>query len=95
MTRKEATQLAYAFKALSSPVRVRILDMLADGSKCVKAIHKGLRLTQPHVSHHLAILLEAGLVTAKRYGQWVYYTAANPTFVRQSMEYLCGPQMGK
>ena len=63
------------FKALSDPSRIKIVEMLAEnGELCVCRIYERLDMTQPAVSHHLAILKRAGLVCARKQGQWVYYS---------------------
>ncbi len=63
------------FKALGDPTRIRIVEMLAKrGETCVCKIYEQLQMTQPAVSHHLAILKRAGLVNARKEGQWVHYS---------------------
>lgn len=63
------------FKALGDPTRIRIVEMLAEnGELCVCKIYEALNMTQPAVSHHLAILKRAGLVHARKQGQWVHYS---------------------
>ena len=75
-----AAQLAVRFKALSDPLRLRLLSAVAahaGGQACVCDITVGLgalRVGQPTISHHLKVLREAGLVTSQRRGSWVYCT---------------------
>jgi len=69
--------LALFFKALSDPTRLRLLGLLAEGEVCVCFLCEALKLVQPTVSRHLAYLKRAGLVTARREGQWMYYRWAN------------------
>ena len=72
----EAELAARIFKALSEPARVRLLSIIANaGSEgaCVCELVPSLDLTQPTVSHHLRILFEAGLVTRRRRGTWIFY----------------------
>ena len=52
---------AQIFKALSNPVRLEIIDFLADGEKCVCEIVEKLNYEQPHISKSLIKLKEAGL----------------------------------
>ncbi len=74
----EAADLARVFKALSDPVRLRLLSMIAsagDGEVCVCDLTGSFALTGPTISHHLKVLREAGLVDCERRGTWVYYWA--------------------
>lgn len=71
-----ALVLARMFKALSDPVRLRLLSLVAShegGEACVCDISAGFDLTQPTISHHLKVLREAGLLDCERRGTWVYY----------------------
>ena len=70
----ELEELAGLHKALALPVRLRILELIADRPLCVKAITRGLEITQPAVSQHLAVLRQAGLVSAQKHGYMVHYT---------------------
>lgn len=63
------------FKALGDPVRLRIIEMIAaNGETCVCKIVEELAMTQPAISQHLAKLRYAGILTASKRGQWVYYS---------------------
>ena len=70
-----AQSLATRFKALADPSRVAIVNGLAGAEEvCVCDFIGTLGLAQPTVSHHLKVLLEAGLVeVARKRGTWVYY----------------------
>ncbi len=70
-------RLEEVFKALADCTRLRILGLLAAGEVCVCEIHQSLGLPQPTVSRHLAYLRNAGLVTTRKQGLWVYYSVAN------------------
>lgn len=64
--------------AIADPTRRRILQTLKDekNSKaclCAGDIEQRIRLTQPTISHHMAILTKAGLVDADKRGQWRWY----------------------
>ena len=72
-----AIELAAAFKVLSDPVRLRLLSLIAaapDGSACSCDLEAPVGKSQPTVSHHLALLAEAGLITKEKVGRWVYCT---------------------
>jgi len=74
---EDAAELASGFSALSDPVRLRVLSMLAaapDGEVCVCDFVDPLGKSQPTISHHLKILSEAGLVHGDRRGKWVWYS---------------------
>ena len=76
LTAGAATELAHIFKALADPARLRLLSMVAahDGAEaCVCDLTEPLGLTQPTVSHHLKVLVDAGLLTRDKRGVWAYY----------------------
>lgn len=62
------------FKALSIPVKLKIIDFLADGEKCVCEIVEKLNYEQPHISKSLIKLKEAGLIKDRKEGLNVYYS---------------------
>ena len=70
---------AQLFQALSHPVRLRILDILARQEACVCHLTEILGQRQPYVSQQLASLREAGLVTDRRDGTLIYYRLADET----------------
>ena len=61
------------FKALSDPTRREILHILRDGAKTAGEIGSHFAMTGATMSHHLAVLREAGLVTDDKRGKWIYY----------------------
>ena len=66
------------FKAFADPVRLRLLNLLADGEVCVCHLHEALDLPQSTVSRHLAYLRKRGLVVGRKEGLWVHYRLAKP-----------------
>jgi DNA-binding transcriptional ArsR family regulator len=68
-----AHQCAGIMRALGDETRLRILESLLAQEKCVTDLVRELRRTQPHVSHHLRILREAGLVEGLREGKRICY----------------------
>jgi len=73
----DADVLAQAFSALGDPVRLRLLNLIADspeGAICVCDLVPAVGRSQPTVSHHLRILGDAGLVEGERRGKWVWYS---------------------
>lgn len=76
MTAEQAAALASRFKAIGDPTRLRLLSLVAahdGGEACVCDLNEPLELSQPTVSHHLKILVEAGLLTRTKRGTWSYY----------------------
>jgi len=65
------------FKALADETRLRILNLLAHGELCVCEIEQALEIGQSKASRHLAYLRNAGLVTDRREGPWMYYAVAD------------------
>ena len=75
------------FRAISSPTRRALLDKLSSRDQSVQRLAASFQMTVPAVSQHLAILREAGLVTARRAGRWrVYRLNAEP--LRDVMAWL-------
>lgn len=73
----EAEILAAHFKALADPNRLRILSIIsthAEAETCVCDLSEPLGLGQPTISHHLKILVEAGLLNREKRGVWAYYS---------------------
>ncbi len=66
--------LARLFHALSDPTRVEILERLRGGERCVCELTDVLEASQSRLSFHLKTLRQAGLVTDRKEGRWVYYT---------------------
>src|SRR5207249_12032229 len=70
---------ARLFKAFADPVRLRLLNLLAEGREvCVCHLRQALGLPQPTVSRHLAYLRKSGLVVGRKEGLWVHYRLAKP-----------------
>jgi len=67
------------FKAFADPVRLRLLNLLAEGEVCVCHLHEALDLPQSTVSRHLAYLRKRGLVLGRKEGPWVHYRLAKAT----------------
>ncbi len=71
-----AQQLAKVFKALGDPTRLKLLSLIsasANEEMCVCDLTTPVGLSQPTVSHHMKLLVEAGLVTREQRGRWAYY----------------------
>jgi len=71
-----AAALARTLKAVADPARLRLLSMVAaheGGEACVCDLTEPLGLSQPTVSHHLKVLVDAGLLARDKRGVWAYY----------------------
>ena len=76
ITASQAADLARKLKALADPTRLRLVSMVAahdGGEACVCELTEPLGLTQPTISHHLKILVDAGIFTRDKRGVWAYY----------------------
>ena len=76
LSEERAVALAADFAVLADPVRLRLLSLLASaptGEACVCELVEPLDRTQPTVSHHLKILVDAGLIVGEKRGRWVWY----------------------
>lgn len=72
----QAEDLARTFKALSDPTRLRLISIVAASvgeEACVCDLTEPIGLSQPTVSHHLKILMDAGFLTRSKRGTWAYY----------------------
>ena len=72
----DAETLATAFAALSDPVRLRLLSVVAAADEdevCACDLVELSGRSQPTVSHHMKVLVDAGLVAREKRGLWVWY----------------------
>jgi ArsR family transcriptional regulator len=72
---EDARTLARTVKALADPTRLRLVSLVAahGGEACVCDLTEPVGLSQPTVSHHLKVLVDAGLMTRDKRGVWAYY----------------------
>ncbi|MCI2238549.1 metalloregulator ArsR/SmtB family transcription factor [Paenibacillus sp. TRM 82003] len=76
LSAETAATLARTLKAIADPARLRLLSLVAaheGGEACVCDLIEPLGLSQPTVSHHLKVLVEAGLLTRDKRGVWAYF----------------------
>jgi ArsR family transcriptional regulator len=96
------SSLDRALHAIADPTRRRILLVLKEGGSktpapkhihaaclCGGDIEEHIHLSQPTISHHMAILTKAGLVEATKHGQWRWYRR-NDKAIRQVVKMLRG-----
>ncbi|MEM2911563.1 MAG: metalloregulator ArsR/SmtB family transcription factor [Candidatus Bathyarchaeia archaeon] len=69
---------AKVFDALADPVRLKILEFLRDGERCVCEIVPYVGIAQPLVSRHLAILKNCGLIKYRKHGNKRFYSVSDP-----------------
>jgi ArsR family transcriptional regulator len=65
--------VARCCRALSDGTRLQVLEILADGERCVCELTDRLGISQPLLSHHLKVLRDEGLIAARREGRWMRY----------------------
>jgi len=74
----DAERIVAVLKAVAVPARLRLLSLIyahESAEACVCELTGPLGLTQPTVSHHLKVLVDAGLLTRSKRGVWAYYRA--------------------
>lgn len=90
---ERAEELAGLLKAVADPTRLRLLSLVAgtdDGEACICDLTVPVGLSQPTVSHHMKILVEAGLLAREQRGKWAYYRTV-PGAVQQLADALVQP----
>jgi ArsR family transcriptional regulator, arsenate/arsenite/antimonite-responsive transcriptional repressor len=92
-TRNDSDRAAALFHALSDGTRLSILQRLRFGERCVCDLTDALDAAQSRLSFHLKVLKDAGLVTDRRDGRWMYYTLNTETLseVAELIESLALP----
>jgi ArsR family transcriptional regulator, arsenate/arsenite/antimonite-responsive transcriptional repressor len=71
-----AQRLAALLKVIAEPTRLRLLSLVAaqpSGEACICDLTAPVALSQPTVSHHMKLLVEAGLLEREQRGKWAYY----------------------
>jgi ArsR family transcriptional regulator len=88
------------FRALADRTRLRLLNMIGSDEVCVCFFVEILKTNQPKISRHLAYLRRAGIVGARREGQWAHYRIIEPVdaeaakVLQQTMSWLANdPEM--
>jgi len=79
--------LEQLFLSLSDKTRLRLLGLMSGGEVSVGYLADSLGVSQPKISRHLAYLRNAGLVSTRRDGKWIYY-AIEPPVDRSASEIL-------
>jgi ArsR family transcriptional regulator, arsenate/arsenite/antimonite-responsive transcriptional repressor len=95
LSAEEAAALARSLKAVADPIRLRLVSMVAaheGGEACVCELTEPLGLTQPTVSHHLKVLVDAGIFTRDKRGVWAYYALVPGSLEALSAVLAAAPQ---
>lgn len=88
----DAARLADRLKAIADPTRLRLLSLvLAADSACICDLTGPVGVSQPTVSHHMKVLVEAGLLDRERRGRWVHYSVRRDAF-RELADLLGDPR---
>jgi len=77
----EERVLAEIFKALADPNRLKIIEFLLDGERCVCEIYPYIGTSQSNVSQHLKVLRNAGLIDFRKDGKRIIYHVTSPEIV--------------
>lgn len=88
LTADAADALARTLKAIADPARLRIISIVAahgEGSTCACDLEEPLGLSQPTVSHHCKILVDAGILHREKRGTWAHYS-----LVRGALDSIAG-----
>lgn len=70
-------QVAAYFSILSEPMRLKILNLLRDGEKCVQDLVEATATSQANVSKHLKVMLQAGMLARRCEGTAAYYSVTD------------------
>lgn len=90
----DAVELARLFAALSDPVRLRLLSIVAsEGEVCSCNLEAPLSKSQPTISHHTRVLADVGLIVGERRGRWTWWRVA-PEVMQRLRESL-GVDVGR
>ena len=76
LDQRAAERLAAVLKALAEPTRLRLVSMVAaqpDREACICDLTAPIGLSQPTVSHHMKVLVDAGILEREQRGKWAYY----------------------
>lgn len=93
-TLPDSALIARRFHALSDETRLRVVEVLSRGERCVCELQGALDAAQSRLSFHLRVLKEAGLVSHRKEGRWSYYSLDSRGFDEVS-EFLAAVRPGR
>lgn len=70
-------QVAEYFSVLSEPMRLRLLNLLRDGERCVQELVQATATSQANVSKHLKVMLQVGILTRRTEGTSAFYSVTD------------------
>jgi ArsR family transcriptional regulator len=82
MEKNSIQEVIKVFKTLSDPNRMKIIKILTFGPKCVHAIVRELKISQPAVSKHLKILTDSKLLESEKKGMYVHYSLNKDVLIK-------------
>lgn len=94
ITSTDLRQTARLFQALSDETRLLIVQLLARGEHCVCDLQEAVGVYQSRLSFHLRKLKDAGLVSDRKEGRWVYY-ALQPEALEAMRAFLTAAEPGE
>jgi len=62
------------FMAFCDDTRLKVLELLQSGEKCARVLLEQVSVGQSTLSHHMRVLVESGVVAARKEGKWTYYS---------------------
>ncbi len=71
------TDMSNIFKIISNENRLKILSILSSNEVCACVLLENLSINQSTLSHHMKMLVDGGLVSARKHQQWMYYKVNN------------------
>lgn len=81
------TDNANVFKALSDENRLKVLELLLDGEKCVSDLLEKMSIGQSTLSHHIKLMCVSGIIKSRKAGTATYYSV-NPDGAKSAVELL-------
>jgi DNA-binding transcriptional ArsR family regulator len=87
----QSNQISQVFKVIGDSFRIRLLLALADQEACVCHLECQLGKRQAYISQHLMSLREAGLLTARREGKYIFYQLKDRSLtnlIRQAAQFI-------
>jgi ArsR family transcriptional regulator, arsenate/arsenite/antimonite-responsive transcriptional repressor len=70
----DSSRAAALFHALADEIRLEVVELLLHGERCVCDLMAALDMAQSRLSWHLKTLSDAGVITGRKEGRWVYYS---------------------
>lgn len=78
---QDSVKIGAGFRALSDPLRLKIIEILSSQELCVCELCEKLDVSQSKLSFHLKNLKEASLIRSRQQGRWMYYSLNLSQFV--------------